>query len=61
MMVNDKIRVGATKRGDFSSFPPFFKDAGAGVPDSPGSITSAIFIRLLIVMPAATSTGEIDN
>jgi len=28
-----------------SSFPPFFKGPGAGVTDSPGSITSAIFIH----------------
>ena len=43
MIVNDKIRVGATKRGDFSFFP-FFKGPGAGVTGSPRSITSAIFI-----------------
>ena len=40
-----------------SSFSPFFKNPGAGVPDSPGSITSAIFMLLLTVMPVATSTG----
>lgn len=30
MIVNGKIRVGATKRGDFSSFSLFFKSPGAG-------------------------------
>jgi hypothetical protein len=38
-------------RGTFSSFPHFFKGPGAGVTDSPGSITSAIFIPLLTAMP----------
>jgi hypothetical protein len=31
-------------RGVFSSFPPLFKGPGAGVTDSPGSITSAILM-----------------
>jgi len=31
-------------RGIFSFFPPFFKGPGAGVADSPGSITSATVI-----------------
>ena len=57
MIVNDKIRVGATKRGDFSSFSLFFKSPGAGVTDSPSSITSATVIPLLTATPA-TSTGE---
>jgi len=47
-------------RGIFSSFPPFFKSPGAGMTDSPGSITSAIFI-LTNSNASATSTGEIDN
>jgi len=58
VIVNDKIRVGATKRGDFSSFSLFFKSPGAGVTDSPSSITSATVIPLLTATPA-TSTGEI--
>ncbi len=40
--------------GIFSSFSPFFKSPGAGVP---GSITSAIFIPLLTAMPAPPAPG----
>jgi len=43
----------ATKRGNFSSFPPFFKGLGAGVAGTLlVRITSAIFIPLLTAMPA---------
>jgi len=44
-------------RGIFSSFPPLLKSPGAGVTDSPGSITSAIFIPLLIAIPAPPAPG----
>ena len=42
-----------------SSFSPLFKSPGAGVTDSPGSIASAIFIPLLIVIPVPPAPGEI--
>jgi len=54
----DKIRVVSTKRGGFSSFPPFFRISGAGVAGSPGSITSAIFIPLLITIPPPPAPGK---
>ena len=41
-----------------SSFSRLFKSPGAGVAGSPSSITSAIFMPLLTVMPA-TSIREI--
>ena len=43
-------------RGISSSFSPFFKSPGAGVT---GSIISAIFIPLLIAMPAPPAPGKL--
>ena len=42
-----------------SSFSPLFKSPGAGGTDSPGSITSTIFIPLLTAMPAPPAPGKL--
>ena len=60
-------------RGIFSSFPPFFKSPGAGVTRAGVStlrnltsfplstIISAIFIPLLIVIPAPPAPGKLTR
>jgi len=60
VIVNDKIRVGATFSGGFSSFPPLSKSPGAGVTDSLGSSFYNNFSHIYTLTnsnASATSSG----
>jgi len=61
VIVNDKIRVSATKCGDFSSFPPFFKSpgaGGAGITVSKGINMAEVVERRTGGMPVTLALGK---